>query len=248
MKDPHELILPYFDDVYPHDAYREKMASIRDEIIRRFGNEKKIRVLDLCTGTGRALGLFHEDTQFDLTAVDISDQILSKGRENYPTVTFVREDVRSLSARLFRKNSYHSVLMTGVSIQLFDQSERREIFNRVNDLLTRKGIFVFDVFKEPFECHVPDNEVVIKGVFRKKDCRAIVLYHRIPQVPPKPSKQYVYLIETGYHDEPAMSAGVVDFYNVTVEDICNECADLGFTATLLATEKKKTQFILAEKE
>ena len=250
MNDPHELIIGYYDDVYPHDSFRNDVSSIREELLRRFEDVfsiGKVRVLDLCTGTGRALSLFCGDTRFDLAGVDISDKMLGKARQNYPEVSFIKGDIRDLSHAAFKKGYFHCIQMTSVSIQLFNQSDRKQIFKQVEELLVQGGVFIFDVFSEPLEYDAQEKNAFIKRTLMKNDLHVLIIYHRLPFRPPAPSKQYVYLIETRAGSEPTMSSGVVDIYNVTLDDVVRELEGLGLLAQLLPTNKKNTKFVLIEK-
>ena len=176
MSDPHELIVDYFDDVYPHDDFCGEVSSIKDAILSRFKDKKKIKILDLCTGTGRSLGLFYGDNRFDLLGVDVSDKMLNKARKNYPKLLFRKYDITNFPNGIFKKKTFHCILMTSVSIQLFNQHERKQILKTVDELLCERGVFIFDIFAEDApEPKNLDKNVIIKGVFNKDNFEVIEL-------------------------------------------------------------------------
>jgi ubiquinone/menaquinone biosynthesis C-methylase UbiE len=247
MIDPQELIADYFDDVYPHADFQDERSSIKDAVLAHFKNEEKIKILDLCTGTGRALGLFHGDARFDLKGIDKNEKLLKKARENYPSIQFVEDNILNF-LNSTRAESFHVVLMSGVSIHLFNEQERDNIIKNVYQILVENGLFIFDIYPDA----APELEDLQKNAFLKpriarERSEAFIIYHRILSSPPKPSKQYVHLIERELGREPVMHSGVTDYYNITKESIYKELKKCGFDCEELRTGAKITTFIRAKK-
>jgi len=244
----HELIADYYDEVYPHVAYREQLGSIIDEIASLFRAEKRIRILDICSGSGRSLGLFEGDERFEVTGVEMNDKMLSKARKNYPNARLIQGDVRDLSELFLGQERFHAVLMAGISFQLFDEGDRRRILGEVERLLVRGGVFIFDIFTKSFSHNAPEENAFIKRLIVKEHLQIVIIYQRFAFSPPDPSKQYVYLIETQPGGEPIMSWGSVDIYEVDLQSIERDLGNLGMYVRPLPTKKEKTQFMLAGKK
>ena len=65
MIDAHDLIVDYWDDVYPHAEYCKRNDNIRKRVMAEFHGLSNIKILDLCCGTGRGLSLFLQERNID---------------------------------------------------------------------------------------------------------------------------------------------------------------------------------------
>lgn len=248
MKDAHELTAEYFDDIYPHDQYRREAVEIREVVESQFTDDKRIRVLDLCTGTGRVLGLFSEEPRFDLTGIDVSERMVARAQVNYPHAAFLRHDVRNLTNAHFNSGTFHCILMASASIQMFGPEDRRMIFDGVRDLLSEDGVLILDVLPWEPEKEIFEGSAFLKKTFRKDDRQVVVLYHRMPVPPPGPSKQFVHMVECRPNTVPVLSSGVVNLFDVSIEEVCIELGEACLLPRTLPTARKTTQFLIAGKK
>ena len=193
------------------------------------------------------LALFHEYTLFDLVGVDISNKMLKEARKRYTNAMFIRDDICTLDSGFLVNNSFHCILIGGVSIQMFDCSQRRRIFSNVKRLLRDDGVFIFNIMKSENsdERAFDTTEVRLSKMINEK--QVIVLYHRIVLQPPILFKQYVHLIEHVRSEEPTLSTGEVDIYKITPEDFKGELGRFNLTLMPLPTQNKDTEFFIAEK-
>jgi len=83
----------YYDVVYGEKAYVHE-ARFVDSLIRDSGTERG-RLLDVACGTGRHAAEF-ASLGWDVTGVDLSDDLLEYARVNAPDARFLRQDMRSL--------------------------------------------------------------------------------------------------------------------------------------------------------
>ena len=82
MDDAHNLLFVFWGDVYPYEDYRDKNLPTLGEVLNRFPAAHRIRVLDLCCGTGRALSLFSESDRIDLYGIDQNDRMIEKAQQH----------------------------------------------------------------------------------------------------------------------------------------------------------------------
>ncbi len=250
MVDPHDLVLKYYDKLYPHREFLRQTAAIRETVLHRFKESTangRIRTLDLCTGTGRMLSLFKKHERFDLVGVDKNDKMLELATKNYPNATFVRGDICDTSSELFLNRTFHCILIGGASIQLFDCNQRHRIFSSVKRLLADDGVFIFDIIK---------SEHIVKGSSGTREIRlretiggkqVTIMYRRVLSQSPILCKQYVHLIERDDSEEPTESIGEVDIYEITPDSLRDELGEFNMTLMHLPTQKKYSEFFIAEK-
>ncbi len=79
---------------------RPETAELVDMIVKRFGDSKDLRILDIGTGSGCVAIALRRFLPFpEVTAIDISDEALAVARENAKTlkaaISFRREDILS---------------------------------------------------------------------------------------------------------------------------------------------------------
>ena len=245
--DAHDLISDYFDEIYPHDSYAEELDPIKRDVLQRVirnYQEKKIRVLDICTGTGRALGVFDSDDTFELTGIDISSKLIVKAREKYKTARFVQCDALHL-ADAFDGELFDCILISGVSLQLFAPQKRITIFSQVKELLCNGGALYFDIFLDMLK----ERKALIKLSTSRSNEEILVVYRREPSVPSMPWKQHVDLFrkEIGSNRWTGLT-NTVYIYNVTLDEIRNEIKSTGLKLTDFKLKREHTIFLKAVKD
>ena len=83
-----------------------KYLAVKNAI--RFLDNKPIKILDLCTGTGDIAVLFEKICpNAEIVAVDFSEQMLSIAKKRSPNITFVQKDILCLGEeKPFEKASF----------------------------------------------------------------------------------------------------------------------------------------------
>ena len=86
----------HYDVVYRDKPYADE-ARFVDSLLREAGVARG-RLLDIACGTGRHAGEFVA-LGWDVTGVDLSDELLEHARLNAPTARFERQDMRELDVK-----------------------------------------------------------------------------------------------------------------------------------------------------
>ena len=100
-------------------------------------------VLELACGTGSVLAQLRD--RYDVTGVDLSEQMLARAAEKLPDVRLVHADMTSVDLG----ETFDAVLCVFDSINHLLRFEQWEqVFDRAREHLADRGIFVFDVNTE----------------------------------------------------------------------------------------------------
>lgn len=239
--DAHELIADYIDEMYPHDDYAVKIGKLKEHFLESINRElqsREMRVLDVCTGTGRALSAFVNDSAFDLTGIDISSKLIYRAKDNYNDVRFVVGNILKL-ANTFRGEQFDCILLCGVSLQLFAPEERHIIFSEVSKILRNTGSYYFDIFTKTLEEDTCFTKLKKDGI----DENIEIDYRRVPSQPPEPWTQHVILRRKKISSESWDSLSEsVSIYNVTVDAIIEEMEATGLRLTEFQFDKDDNTF------
>lgn len=114
-------------------------------ITDNFINKKKLKILDLATGTGRlAFYLEKNIAGADITGVDISDNMLTRARDeagkNNSQVKFIKGDLYKLP---LAKSQFDVVAGLRFSMHLPDLDG---VFRESAGVLKKRGLLIFDIF------------------------------------------------------------------------------------------------------
>ncbi|MFD9519086.1 class I SAM-dependent methyltransferase [Streptomyces sp. NPDC059979] len=141
----YDLLAPKFD----HTPFRtpDRMLDAVEETLAQqegtFGAG-----LDVCCGTGAAIGMLRRLCRERVTGVDLSAGMLAEAErtqaplDGTPAVDFVRGDARALPAAL--GNSYDLAVSFG-AFGHFLPSERPALFSGVHAALREGGVFAFPI-------------------------------------------------------------------------------------------------------
>ncbi|MEO0834861.1 MAG: class I SAM-dependent methyltransferase [Cyanobacteria bacterium J06642_3] len=102
-------------------------------------------ILDLCCGTGQ-LAVLLSGKGYQVTGLDSSEQMLKYAQQNSrhqsPQTNFILSDARDFSL----DNPVDAVISTSASLNhIMSLSELNNVFVRVNNALTDRGVFFFDI-------------------------------------------------------------------------------------------------------
>jgi cyclopropane fatty-acyl-phospholipid synthase-like methyltransferase len=135
-------------------VYKHRDEKEAEELVELVLNNISLRengnVLDLASGFGRHAILFAK-RGFNVTAVDLSESLLSIAKDNVQSagvdINFVHSDIRQFQPDLH----YDLIVNLFTSIGYFEKDEENYfILRKVYDLLADNGFFVLDYFNKNF--------------------------------------------------------------------------------------------------
>jgi len=136
-------------NVYKHrdDKDAEELVNL---VLNSISLSKDSQLLDLAAGSGRHAILFAK-RGFNVTAVDLSENLLSLAEENAisggASVNFIHSDIRHFNPKL----KYDLIVNLFTSIGYFEKDEENYfILKKVFDLLVDNGFFVLDYFNKNY--------------------------------------------------------------------------------------------------
>jgi ubiquinone/menaquinone biosynthesis C-methylase UbiE len=135
--------------VYRHRDQKEANELVQ-LVIDNIDVSKVKNVLDMAAGSGRHAIIFAEKG-FNVTAVDLSENLISVGKKNAESenvkIEFVHSDIRHFDPNI----KYHLILNLFTSIGYFEKDEENYfILNKAYNLLENNGYFVLDYFNKRF--------------------------------------------------------------------------------------------------
>jgi ubiquinone/menaquinone biosynthesis C-methylase UbiE len=135
--------------VYRHRDQKEANELV-ELVIKNIDVSKVINVLDMAAGSGRHAIIFTEKG-FNVTAVDLSENLLSIGKEHAENenvkIEFVHSDIRHFNPNI----KYNLILNLFTSIGYFEKDEENYfILSKAYKLLENKGYFVLDYFNKSY--------------------------------------------------------------------------------------------------
>jgi len=135
-------------------VYRHRDQKEANELVQLVVNNIEVskvkNVLDMAAGSGRHAVIFAEKG-FNVTAVDLSENLISVGKKNAESenvkIEFVHSDIRHFDPNI----KYHLILNLFTSIGYFEKDEENYfILNKAYNLLENNGYFVLDYFNKSF--------------------------------------------------------------------------------------------------
>jgi ubiquinone/menaquinone biosynthesis C-methylase UbiE len=116
--------------------YDEEFSFYKKILLRHMCNS----LLEIGCGTGNLAGRFLNE-KFDYTGLDLSDNMLNIARTKYPTVQFLKADMRNFAV----DKRFDSALITGRTISyLISNQDVADTFTTLNGVLKSSGILCFD--------------------------------------------------------------------------------------------------------
>ncbi|MCD6447146.1 MAG: class I SAM-dependent methyltransferase [Candidatus Marinimicrobia bacterium] len=124
---------------------RGALKPLRQAIMHALPENKNIKILDLCCGTGDQLHTLDNMGYTDLHGVDLSSKMLAVAKKKSPRLTLHEEDA---SATSLANDSFDAVLIS-LALHEKDQLLQHAILKEIARLLTPDGIaivadFAFD--------------------------------------------------------------------------------------------------------
>jgi SAM-dependent methyltransferase len=133
----------YYDLLYRDKDYAAEARYVRDLVARHRPNARSF--LDLGCGTGRHARLLAEHG-YEVSGVDLSEEMLKVARASAPELHFTHGDVRSV--RLGRKFDVVASLFHVMSYQTTN-ADLRAALATIREHLAPGGLFVFDCWYGP---------------------------------------------------------------------------------------------------
>jgi SAM-dependent methyltransferase len=128
------------------EAYNKWMYHVRrhvflDEVRRRIPERSSIEVLDIGSGTGFYMGLWHELGVTRLTGSDLTDVAVENLRRKYPMDRFIQFDVGETFP--FASGEFGVISMMDVLFHIIDDERFEQAIANVFQALRPGGLFVF---------------------------------------------------------------------------------------------------------
>ena len=135
--------------VYRHRDQKEASELVQ-LVINNIDVSKVKTILDMAAGSGRHALIFAKEG-FDVTAVDLSENLLSIGKKSAEDenleIEFVHSDIRQFNPNI----KYHLILNLFTSMGYFEKDEENYfILSKAYKLLENNGYFVLDYFNRNF--------------------------------------------------------------------------------------------------
>ena len=271
---PYDLLVDYFDDIYPFDEYEKTMSSIKKEIEKSFP-DNDIKLLDLGCGTGRSLRLFKSE-RFKLIGLDNSSLMLEKAKRNLSDfeidAELINQDVIKLDSLGLEPQDCVTIL--GATIHHFDKDQRNKIIKAVYSILSKQGIFILDIakheehtkFKEIFKkgcqniyriiepgiSYLPTAEyngcaiLQFKKIIKRENKDIVIFYHYFYFK--DYFRQIIYIIETENGQHKKTIYAPMTAYYIDKKTIFDELKKAGFKVIkTIETDYRLTEFIMAKK-
>jgi SAM-dependent methyltransferase len=227
----YHTLAPYFDDIFPHKEFATAFSDAVPVISQYLDQQEPVRILDLCCGTGRALGLFAGVAGARLYGVDANEVMLNSAQNSLadmnPKPQFCNKDVRNLSPSDFDVSNFDLVLMTGVSMLHFSNPDRHRILEFVAAVLRPGGLFVFDTLKSGTCFQAGTKEAVLKRSIIIDSRQVDIIYVRHYEL--DIAHQHCFVIK--FHDDkdvqPVIEYDYLSFYPLTPDDARSEALGVG---------------------
>ena len=116
--------------------------SLLDKLVTlvKVGGEKTTEILDIGCGNGKDTFYLSQKEGVDSIGLDYSSAMLSEARNNFPSISFIRGDMRSLG---FSGNYFHGVWANGCVYHVPKKEFTRVLFE-VGHVLKPSGVLSFN--------------------------------------------------------------------------------------------------------
>ena len=132
----YDALAKFYDDVNGEPV--ERIRQILDATARF--RPQATKVLELGCGTGAIMA--GHGSNFELTVVDLSTEMIEVARRRCPTATFVVDDITTFTS----EQKFDAVLCVYDTINhLTSWAQWQALFANVRELLVDGGLFIFDV-------------------------------------------------------------------------------------------------------
>jgi ubiquinone/menaquinone biosynthesis C-methylase UbiE len=128
------------------DEFSKRMAKFVLKEIQRYHLDKNAHVIDLACGIGTACIIFAKHG-YCVTGVDASAEMLAEAQSRSDTlsihVNWIQQDMRKL--KINNSASLVTCMYDSLNFMLAE-SELLSVFKRVNKVLSKNGLFIFDMY------------------------------------------------------------------------------------------------------
>lgn len=142
----------FYVDIYDELVYNQIKDEYEiGEIINKTTPTTQSIILDIGSGTGHHVSQLSEKG-FNVTGVDISNAMVTKSKENYPSLNFIQGDVKN--ATLFNYNSFTHILSMYFTIY-YIQNKEKFFTNCINWLMPGGYLVIHLVSRDDFDPILP---------------------------------------------------------------------------------------------
>ena len=129
----------YYDKIYHYVDYNEQVDFFL-KLIDKFADSRNKKILDLACGTGKHANLLHKKG-FEVTGIDISDDMIQEARNKYPEIGFEKGDMKTWAG----KDKFSAIVIFFNSI-LYNNSkiDLLKTLKNCYSQLEENGLLIFD--------------------------------------------------------------------------------------------------------
>ncbi|MEJ2777322.1 class I SAM-dependent methyltransferase [Stygiolobus sp. RP850M] len=124
-----------------------KWAKWIDEVSRKY-NVKGKKILDVPCGIGR-VSYFLSKLGYEITGVDISEKMVKKSKENVPTGTFLKGDMRKLT-QVLSGESYDIIINIFNSLGYYEEEDDLKILREFRGVIKDAGLLIVNLDNRDF--------------------------------------------------------------------------------------------------
>jgi len=130
----------HYDKIY-HNVDYEKQIIFFEKLIGRYKKTPSKKILDSACGTGTHVG-YLEKLGFEVTGLDISEEMLNEARKKNPKVNFLHGDIKKFQL----KDTFGTIICFFNSILYCNgQSEIQKCLANFFSHLENGGVLIFDM-------------------------------------------------------------------------------------------------------
>lgn len=136
----YHVLARYYDELMNTEKY-EGWISLLERIIEKYDIERGW-ALDLACGTGKMSNLVNK-AGFNVVGIDNSKEMLEVAREKYPSLDFIKADMRSFDLK--NKNIKLAFSFYDSLNYLLTKEDLLKTFKNVRNNIVPSSFFVFDI-------------------------------------------------------------------------------------------------------
>ena len=197
--------------------------------------EKGMSILEPMCGSGRFLVPFLE-RGYNIKGIDASKEMLSKLKEKVPTAQVFQGDILNFD----EKEKYDYIFISSGSVSLFTDMELcKKVLQKMKNLLTKKGKFVFAVDTVANKC-LDDLDYKVSISVKTKEGFDLILKTK-NTYDEKTHTQYSFSIYELYNESKLLQQELMDFQTHLYElgEIEAYLHTIGFTKVIVYASYEK---------
>ncbi|MBR9677555.1 class I SAM-dependent methyltransferase [Candidatus Woesearchaeota archaeon] len=155
MKDMRKIVQEGYDKGDYQQFYRtdDSLNSCEKRFMKKFTEliSKNAKVLDLGSGIGLPYDKHLVKEGYSITGIDISQKHVDTAKENVPQAKYIKGDFSTL-----KFNEKFNAIISFYAIFHIPREEHKALFEKINSLLTNKGVILITMGADDMKLAVDD--------------------------------------------------------------------------------------------